>query len=505
MVAGIAQAQTTTAISGTFKDGSGSLITSGQVAFFLQPGIDTTMSGFARFVPTEVDCAISGSGTLSGCTLTQNTAITSPSGTSWKACVQPQFIQPGSCFVFYAIGSTLDISTTPATPPLTPAYSLVDTFSNQSISGTKNFLGNVTFAGTLSLGAISLSGTLAAQAITTTGITSTGDYLNTALAVMKWGSSGTTSVDTGISRTGAGQIGVGTGAQGAVNGVVQAGRFDLASGGNGTWGLRAGFFDQISTGGIGWSSGANATTGIDSGITRGGAAATLAIGNGTAGNASGTLKVATLNNGSALAVPATGANLISDTATQNLTSKTIGDALPFTETTAPAGSTGKDIISGDSTDHMLHQNNNNGGNQQIPIVLMLTAQYTNSTTGFTTVGTPNLAFPVAANRNYTATCHIYYQAAATGGLNIQFTGPAAPTAVTIGLNLPLSSTTFATGVVTAFGSSVGAAVTTATTNWDAVVSLGLLNGVNAGTVTLQAKSSAAAQLQIQAGSYCIVQ
>jgi hypothetical protein len=157
LLAGIASAQSTTAVTGTFRDLTGALITSGQVAFTLQPGIDTQVSGTARFTPTEVDCLINGSGVLkaldgvSTCTLVQNTSITTPSGTSYKACVQPNFIQPGSCFVMYAIGSTLDITTVPATPSLTPAYNLVDTFSNQTIGGVKTFsnaIGAPNLAGT---------------------------------------------------------------------------------------------------------------------------------------------------------------------------------------------------------------------------------------------------------------------------------------------------------------------------------------------------------------------
>lgn len=159
----------------------------------------------------------------------------------------------------------------------------------------------------------------------------------------------------------------------------------------------------------------------------------------------------------------------------------------------------------DTADHMWKFNPNNSGEQHVPQVYRLTAQYTNSTTGFTTVGTPNIAFPVNASQNYTATCHLYYQAAATGGLNIQFTGPAAATAVNYGITEPTSASAENSQVATAFSTSLGAAVVTATTNFDAIVSFSLINGVNAGTVTLQAKSSAAAQLQIQAGSYCQVQ
>lgn len=180
--------------------------------------------------------------------------------------------------------------------------------------------------------------------------------------------------------------------------------------------------------------------------------------------------------------------------------------LTLKEAAAPSGSSGNDLLWADSSDHMAKYNPNNGGEQHMPQIYMLTAQYTNSTTGFTTVGTPNIAFPVNANQKYTAECHLYYQAAATGGLNIQFTGPAAPTNVVYGLNDPISATTFGgDSVATAFSTSLGSAVTTAATNFDAQVSFSLINGANAGTVTLQAKSSAAVQLQIQAGSFCQVQ
>lgn len=114
--------------------------------------------------------AISGSG---ACTVATNTLV-QPANTSWKFCVQPGFIQPGSCFIAYALGGTLDVSAQPATPSLTPAYNLVDTFSTQTISGSKTFSGTVTFGGTLNLGAISLGGALTATNGGTLGGTFTG-------------------------------------------------------------------------------------------------------------------------------------------------------------------------------------------------------------------------------------------------------------------------------------------------------------------------------------------
>jgi hypothetical protein len=141
-----------------------------------------------------------------------------------------------------------------------------------------------------------------------------------------------------------------------------------------------------------------------------------------------------------------------------------------------------------------------------PYKIALTSQYTNSTTGFTNVsGGNNLAFPIAPNTTYVGNCQLIYQAASTGGLNIEFTGPASPTSVAYSLSEGLSATTAGNTAATAFSTSLGAAVTTATTNFPAEVSFTIANGANAGTLQLLAKSSAAAQLQIQIGSSCTIQ
>lgn len=140
-----------------------------------------------------------------------------------------------------------------------------------------------------------------------------------------------------------------------------------------------------------------------------------------------------------------------------------------------------------------------------PQTITLSSQYTNSTTGFTNVtGGANFAFAAAANATYSMSCHLYYQAAATGGLNIEFTGPASPTAVAYGLDDPSAATTFNSSVATAYSTSLGQVVGTATTNFDATVSFSLINGSTGGTVQMLAKSSAVAQLQIQTNSYCMV-
>lgn len=321
LLAGIANAQSTTAITGTFRDLTGSLITSGQVAFTLQPGIDTQVSGTARFTPTEVDCLINGSGLLkaldgtSTCTLVQNTSITTPANTSWKACVQPGFIQPGSCFVFYAVGSTLDITTVPATPSLTPAYSLVDIFSNQTIGGNKTFSGIVGFTGTLNVGALTLSSTLAAA-----GITNTGDYINCATCTAKWGSSGISSPDLGISRIGAGVLGLGTGAQGGTNGTLKLAIISLPRASDGTLpgtisNDTVGGINITPNSGLGWevANGGSLSGSPGAGIQLNGATsgAVVITAPATAGSTS-------------IVAPATSGNMVVDVATQTLKNKTYG-------------------------------------------------------------------------------------------------------------------------------------------------------------------------------------
>src|ERR1700739_2742507 len=165
--------QTTTSVTGTVKDLSNTAVTSGQVSFTLQPGIDTSMSGTARFAPSEIDCTITGTGAVkaldgvSACTGVNNTAA-QPSGPSYKVCIQPQFIQPGSCFVWYATGGSVDITQQVPTPPLTPAYNLVDTFSNQTIGGNKTFSGNLIYSGGLTTSSVGATGPISSSYVGST-------------------------------------------------------------------------------------------------------------------------------------------------------------------------------------------------------------------------------------------------------------------------------------------------------------------------------------------------
>lgn len=137
--------------------------------------------------------------------------------------------------------------------------------------------------------------------------------------------------------------------------------------------------------------------------------------------------------------------------------------------------------------------------------------YTNATTTFSNVvggSGQTLQFSVEANTNYVMSCQILWSASsATSGPKFQFTGPASPTAVQYAVMQAVTATTDGTSGATAFSTSLnasGATVVTAT-NEPAELSLGLVNGANAGTVTLQAAAQGSGTLTIQPGSYCQLQ
>jgi hypothetical protein len=173
------------------------------------------------------------------------------------------------------------------------------------------------------------------------------------------------------------------------------------------------------------------------------------------------------------------------------------------ERPAPSGVAAQDLMWGDSGDHMLHQNLNNGGNQQVPITAMTTSTFTNATTTFSTV--TNMSFTVAASRNYTLSCEILFQGSATtAGPKFQLTGPALPRAVMLDVDGGTNAAAYANAGATAFSSAVAALGTLgiAARNFVAHVSAGIANGANSGTVALQAAANGTGTLTIQPGSWC---
>lgn len=167
----------------------------------------------------------------------------------------------------------------------------------------------------------------------------------------------------------------------------------------------------------------------------------------------------------------------------------------------PFGVSGYDLIWGSGIDHMLHENLNNGVSGQLPSTIVTLVAYTNSTTTIT--ATP-FTFFAAPNDSYTVSCHLYYQAVSTGGLAIEFVSSASGF-IEYGLNEPLSASTFNTQTSFGYGGKLGAAVSTANTTFDAVVTAGITTSGTGGQVTIWASSVAAAQLTIEPESWCRIQ
>jgi len=171
-----AYAQTTTTITGTIKDLTNTVVTSGKVVFTVTPNRDTTISGVTRFTPTAIVCLINGSGLIkaqdgvSVCTLTMNTAL-QPTGTYYTVAVWPYNVKTSS-FTFYAVLSSYDWSTVVPTPATSPAQNYADIFSNQTIGGNKTFSGAAAFQSTSTF-----TGATAFQS--TANLTNAGVFTNT--------------------------------------------------------------------------------------------------------------------------------------------------------------------------------------------------------------------------------------------------------------------------------------------------------------------------------------
>lgn len=181
------------------------------------------------------------------------------------------------------------------------------------------------------------------------------------------------------------------------------------------------------------------------------------------------------------------------------------------EGTAPTFASAVGMLWPDSTAHAYYWNSNNGTTQHLPQVAITTGTaYTNATTTFSSVAGSTgqtLAFTVAASTNYTVTCQVMWQGSAgTTGPKFQWTGPASPTNVAASMHSPVTTSTYLDATATAFSSSMADSGTiTTAVNLMSIVTLGLVNGANAGTITLQAAANGAGTLTIQDGSFCVMQ
>lgn len=187
----------------------------------------------------------------------------------------------------------------------------------------------------------------------------------------------------------------------------------------------------------------------------------------------------------------------------------LGTNTAIPEGTCAAGVSATEILCANSADHNISVNANGGTLFNISTTVYATAGYTNATTTFSNV--TGLSFPVSASRNYHATCYLTWSpgGATTVGPKYIWTGPASPTAVTAAGTLAKTVTTssYLSVAAASFATTLddAVAVTASITQTD-VVSIGVINGVNAGTVQLQAAlHSASGTYTLANGSYCIVQ
>lgn len=132
----------------------------------------------------------------------------------------------------------------------------------------------------------------------------------------------------------------------------------------------------------------------------------------------------------------------------------------------------------------------------------LGSTYTNATTTFSNL----LAFTAAANTSYSMACHLVYSgSAATSGPKVQITGPASPINVFYSFQAATNQTVFSGAAATAFSSSLNIGATVAiATPLPYMLTMGLINGANAGTVQVQAAAQGAGTLTISPGSFCTV-
>lgn len=157
--------------------------------------------------------------------------------------------------------------------------------------------------------------------------------------------------------------------------------------------------------------------------------------------------------------------------------------------------------------------------QNYSVELYLDSAYSNATTVMSnvagaTANTGNLGFFAQANRAYHASCHIVWQNGTSGdAIQYQWTGPSSPTAVlfsaitTTTLGVTATSGLSSNKTVTSFSAAnaTGLTTVTASTNFSDDLELDVVNGVNAGTIQLQAAAVTGGTITIAAGSSCKVQ
>lgn len=115
---------------------------------------------------------------------------------------------------------------------------------------------------------------------------------------------------------------------------------------------------------------------------------------------------------------------------------------------------------------------------------------------------------MAANTSYTMSCDLVYQASATsGGLRLEFTGPATPTNVIYGGYLYKAPGVQEMAVATLYSTSLFGTpftVSASGTNYISHISATIENGANAGALILLFANIDTSTVKVLRGSWCHV-
>ncbi len=554
MMAAAVIAQTTT-ITGTVKDLTQTVVTSGKVTFTLKPSSDTTISGLARFSSSTVTCLINGSGLIkaqdgiSTCTVTTNTSL-QPTGTYYAVAMWPYNVKT-STFNFYAVNASYDLSTIVPTPTTSPADNFVDIFSTQTIGGNKTFSGADVFNGNLTLNG---NNTFAG--------------INTFNGASAFGNS-VTVANPGVFTSGQMNLYV----QSLVNNCNPGSEFQSIQGG-GEYQTEAGTFclllpssatvqfgtalqaylnqQSSSVPGAAIQAFARCNGGLSSSCHAMGAIAVdggsgfpsanyydyeaFSIAHNTTSNPIGILVTGdffaqpTAGNGIAILPPSSNhpgmvwpnALDIATASSNPVDASNCGLCLDPTSTNVNSPSQGirwtsKDPVSGfnlgfaslDANGNLNFVTNKSGSRvtangSGLPVNSFVTSTYTNATTTFSALPLSN-AFNAVANTNYTLTCHLSWRGSAGT------TGPKFQVVVPAGTTVAMNMTSAVTATTVAFAAAAGTGnqtvantgtITTAT-EFPAIVTMGLEIGATPGTITFNAAANGAGTLTIDVGSYCV--
>lgn len=271
-----------------------------------------------------------------------------------------------------------------------------------------------------------------------------------------------------------------------------------------------------STGLLFWTSGA-ITASADTGLSRD-SAGVVDVGTGAQGNKLGTINLLNLNATGLVSVAGTTSGFVAlgqGSDNSNQTTSALFEA-PASVTSYRMQVPGANPTNNNSAMLFSNATPSVGSFAKMPQTAITSGSaYTNATTTFSNLtgsSGQSLAFAVEASTNYLMICNFTYRGSATtAGLKVQVTGPASPTSVALNFTQTVTTSatlaaTFSSESATAFSSAMGDTVAiTATTDMPATMTMGLVNGANAGTVQVQAAADGTGTVTVQPGAFCTLQ